>query len=141
MQINVLDALTKGPHEGRGPDGIDGTIRVHIVVLPGFFEFFLHELSFLVSSETKMGLDNFFGKLFGLVFHDKELVVWLSIFSHTFCCKVFNNVSSESINMLIILITDKVAWNLSRVAVHPLSSIVVISNKAIMRSMESLPGA
>ena len=141
MQINVLDALAEGSHERRGPDGVDGSLGVHIVVLPGLLEFLLHELSFLLSSETKMSLNNFFGKLLGLVFYDKELVVWFSLISHSFCCIVSNNVSGESINMLIILITDKVAWNLSRVAVHPLSTIVVISNKAIMRSMESLPGA
>lgn len=136
LEVNILLGLAHVSHEWGSPHGIEDAFIIDVVVLPGLWEFGAHELIEVSTLLAEMGFDNFFGENFSLILSDEELSIWSSLLGYTLGSVVFDNVSSEEINLMFIRILE-IAWENSVVRILPLSIIVVVSYESVESSLEA----
>ena len=136
LEIDVFLTLAQGSHERVGPESIDSSFIIYVVVLPSLVKVLLQESCFLHTSEPKVALNNLGRQFFCLIFHDEELFVWFALWGHTFGGEILKNVSGKLINGVVVSLFE-VSWQDSLVSIFPFSVVVVISYETVLVSVES----
>ena len=106
-------------------------------MLPGLREFLFQELVELLVLLAEVRGDNLPGQGHGLIFRDEELSVGSTFFCDSLCGEVLDDIGGELVNWLAIVIVE-VAGEDSVVGILPLALILIIANKPVETSWESL---